>query len=143
MKPIAELGVVERSRAGLRLGMLALQFEQYGSKQKVIRHAGTERSLSHRAHKTWRLATLKYPAEPAMQFCVVMWGVHHRQYTSPVMLPLGNLRRREWQWHRYSQKTTGGPVWGIAGTGVCGDEPNGQYIARGRERADAWPYRQE
>jgi hypothetical protein len=88
------------SAAGLRLGMLALQFEQYGSKQKVIRHAGTEGSLSHRAHKIWRLATLKYPAKPAMQFRVVVWAVHHRQYTSPVNLPLGNLRWHEWQWHR-------------------------------------------
>ena len=86
MKLIAELGVVEGSRAGLRLGMLALQFEQYGSKQKVIRHAGTEGSLSHRADKTWRLATLKYPAKPAMQFRVVAWGVHQGEYTSQVKL---------------------------------------------------------
>lgn len=76
------------------LGIPALQFKQHRPQQDVIGRAGNESSFGNRADKHRSAGAVGYPAEPVTKFRVGVGRVHPGQYTSPVKLPPGNLRRK-------------------------------------------------
>lgn len=62
------------------VGAVALQFDQRRQKGMVV-PASHMSSLSRRANEHRRVAGVRCPAEPALQFRVGVGRVQHRQYT--------------------------------------------------------------